>query len=788
MLPELTVRLIRKIAVPSVFIFWLLVGVISSVTYGLSLLIRGLSFDILFGLSFVGLAVSWWLARTRLKTWLAAPMLLFAGVGLIYLIVGKLFTPIVNLGHALWQIGWIYLQDPKNPVVDFTALQLSLTEFTQRVNLTGAELNDWLGSLSTATPIFHATAVLLVWGSAVWLVSVWAGWVQRRYKNALLSILPGSILLIAAQGYTYVEPTILIPLLFFALLLMALTWLNTNETRWKSHKIDYPDDVRLDSIVAFVGIAVFLVVVAFFLPRISIRRVVEMVRQLTNPQIEQAAPFIESFGLQVNQPSVGRFGSMLDAGLPRDHLVGAGPELSEQIVMSVQIGAGLPPGVEADDTIPLYWRGLTYDLYNGTGWDSSDVTLHHYRADQQVGLFVRPGYWIIEQDVRFIDESPLLFAAGDLITVDENYQVAWRSQPWRSEIEQFPGDFFGASTDALTYRAQSFVPVVDETTLRASPRLYPDWVLENYILVPFGVPQRVINLTNQLIAGVSNPYDRARLIEQYLRQFDYTTDLPPLPPNRDLVDYFLFDIRKGYCDYFATAMVVMARVAGLPSRLVVGYARGTYDAANDRYVVSEANAHSWPEIYFSGIGWVPFEPTSAFQEIARSEFPLQFPGDATYVIEAESLMGGLKPLFGSWPLTFGAAALGLIWGWMVWITLDEWLLRRLAPAGMATRLYKRLYRHGRRLGAPARKQDTPHDFANALRRQFAAIYGKSIRHKSVLQTRRDILDLTNVYTRAQFSAQGLLDEDKAHMLAVWQRLRPRLLWARGPYWLKKFRK
>jgi len=497
---------------------------------------------------------------------------------------------------------------------------------------------------------------------------------------------------------------------------------------------------------------------------------------------------MESLGIEVSKPSIGRFGTMLSAGLPRAHLVGAGPELSEQVVMSVQITGGLPPGEEASDSIPLYWRGLTYDQYTGLGWNSTDVSLRKYNADQSVSVFERPGYWIVEQEVRFPDESELLFAAGDLITVDERFRVAWRSEPWLSDIEHYPGDFFGAATDQQSYRANTFIPVVDENTMRESSFLYPDWIRKNYILVPIATPQRVVQHTLSLIEGVHNPYDRAKIIEEYLRQFEYTTDLPAPPEDRDIVDYFLFDLRRGYCDYFATTMVVMARAAYLPARLVVGYSRGTYDPANDRYVITEADAHSWPEIFFDGVGWVPFEPTPARKEILRSEQPLEFPGDSAYLIETESLLGGLKPLFGSWLLTFGAAALLMIWFWMIWITLDEWLLKRRSPEEMATRLYWRLYRHGRRLGISTKKDITPYEFAESLQMRVIYLPVRSLAKKPMEQVYQAIENLTKIYVQAQYSPEALGDEDKTQALAIWQRLRRQLFLARVLFWARKLKR
>jgi hypothetical protein len=150
-------------------------------------------------------------------------------------------------------------------------------------------------------------------------------------------------------------------------------------------------------------------------------------------------------------------------------------------------------------------------------------------------------------------------------------------------------------------------------------------------------------------------------------------------------------------------------------------------------------------------------------------------------------MGGIKPLFGSWPLTFVVVVVGVIWFGMVWITVDEWLLKRLTPAGMTARLYGRLYRHGRRLGAPAKKEDTPYDFATSLRRQLASFTGNSVGWKSMRRARGEIRSLANLYTRSQFSSQALTEEEKTQALSIWQRLRRQLVLARVLYWLKKLR-
>jgi len=145
----------------------------------------------------------------------------------------------------------------------------------------------------------------------------------------------------------------------------------------------------------------------------------------------------------------------------------------------------------------------------------------------------------------------------------------------------------------------SGLPLAGPEQLRSAGNDYPDWIRETYLKLPEGLPQRVRNLALDLTATQPTAYERALAIERYLRTIPYSLDIPIPPGERDLVDYFIFDLNKGFCDYYASAMVVLARAAGLPSRLVVGYCERTYQPETGSFVVTEADAHSWPEVVFS---------------------------------------------------------------------------------------------------------------------------------------------------------------------------------------------
>lgn len=134
-----------------------------------------------------------------------------------------------------------------------------------------------------------------------------------------------------------------------------------------------------------------------------------------------------------------------------------------------------------------------------------------------------------------------------------------------------------------------------------------------YIDIPNTVPQRVRELAVSITKNKSNTYDKVKAIEQYLsKNYKYSLTPGDVPDGVDFVDYFLFEQKEGYCTYFATAMAILTRSIGIPSRYVEGYLLPSYVGKDKLYEVTNERAHAWVEVYFEGIGWIQFEPTASF--------------------------------------------------------------------------------------------------------------------------------------------------------------------------------
>jgi hypothetical protein len=284
----------------------------------------------------------------------------------------------------------------------------------------------------------------------------------------------------------------------------------------------------------------------------------------------------------------------------------------------------------------------------------------------------------------------------------------------------------------------------------------------------------VRNLADELTANIQNPYDKAKAIEAHLRAYPYSLDVTPPPPNQDVADYFLFDLKTGYCDYYATSMIVLARAAGLPARLVIGYSSGIYNPTKAEYVIREANAHSWVEVYFAGIGWVEFEPTANQQPVIMPE---DLPEKGITSIKPFSIRDELGvsasakqgislkrnlPLLAT-PLT------GIILLAGFWFLRAQGLLRTHGSIGS---IYEYVYFHGKKIYKNAPLNETPSIFADKLQSKLQTGY------RWLSPAPDEIRLLTKFYLQETYSAHPITKDERIHAVKIWRKLFWRLLYAR----------
>ncbi len=709
-----------------------------------------------------GLLIGWVLAIFQQPAWRSA--LIAAPLGVFYalLYAGGLNQKVSAVLTEFIFIVRRIITFPQNPGVDFSSITRLLAESFNTTGVIFERVRTWVLALVVGEPAFDPVAAAFVWIVLVWIVAAWAGWVAIAKRNALLAVLPVLLLSVGTLSYGRRESFTLYIMLGSTLLLLATVQHDRREHKWDATDTAYPPRKGRQIGSTAVILSAALVLLSANLSSISLPRIVEWVSEHRSPVAQQEGGLAKSLGIVTGAtatPDV--FEDVRRPGLPRDLLIGSGPELSKRIVMTVAVKDFLSI-FKGKQPQPLYWRSFTYDIYTGRGWRTSDTTLSQYQANQLLQPEQAPQHILIEQDVRPVGgESGIVYTAGEPVTVNYFSDAAWRS----------PGDLFGILiSSAGSYEARSLVPVADEQTLRAEGQNYPDWVRQRFLSLPSEVPGRVKELALQLTASEPTPYDRVRAIELYLRTFPYTLDVPYPPLDQDLVDFFLFDLRTGYCDYYASAMVVLARAAGVPARLVIGYANGTYNLNAKHFLVSEADAHSWVEVYFPNSGWVPFEPTAGRPPLEKSndyasEFSssMTLPEETPYIEKTGSLPS-------SWFLLLGFIALiGIIS--IAWAAFDEIRLQRLSESAAAIEVYRRMRRYGAYLAVTLESGDTPYEYAASLSSKLQELSRNWVTPEFELRVSEEISIITDRIVKTSFRPSKYQDKYENLIFHQWKGLR-----------------
>jgi transglutaminase-like putative cysteine protease len=775
-------RKLRQIGTGTGLALLLLLLSLSTVAYGLTLVVRGLSLSFAFGLVALGLLIGWLLARSKWAAWQSAGLAFLLGLAVLFLHVGQLAAVVFALLLRTNSLVGVLFRGPLGTYnrFEFVGQAWSAGEqLLEGVSVLLGRMAAYFYFLLSGRGTFDPLASLILWGFTLWCVAAWASWLVRRHSKPVAAILPGGVVLAACLSYSRSEPTILLALLASTLLLILLVEHQSLRRGWEVENIDYSEELGLDIAMVAVPMAAMILAAAAFSPSIAPRRIVMLVQDaLRNPN-SQIANLGDSLGLQQAPPRDYAYDQLRDPGMPRRHLLGSGPELSQEVVMEVRtLQIEVPPevGPAAPGQIAHlnYWRSLTYDIYTSSGWTADRPETLSYRAGQPAQPpgssgdeylpVVLPHHIILTQEIKNLgDPQGMLYAAGTVISVDTDYQLAWRPLP-----SQAGPDIFGGMVEKPHYQVRSQVATAVGDQLYVSSSSYPDEIRSRYLALPDTLPQRVHSLALELTATLPTTYERALAIESYLRSIPYSLDVPNPPRNRDAVDVYLFDLKRGYCDYSASAMVVLARAAGIPARLVTGYAGGHYEPARGVMVVTGADAHSWPELYFPGTGWVEFEPTGGrpgLEYLPEGQPMAQSPLEIEPSSTPESLTAGRI----GWSLlgVFLVAVALPFAGWQI----DRIRLARMSPDRTVILLYSRFLMNGIQLASGSKLSETPYEFAAKLSAWMERLSASNRWVKRLAVKAPEINRLTMLYARTVYSPHPTSRVEQDQAVKDWDRIR-----------------
>ncbi len=446
-----------------------------------------------------------------------------------------------------------------------------------------------------------------------WFLAYNAAWHIFRVDRVWRAVLPpGLILIINAAFYNRpADLTLhLAGFLFAALLLIARSNLDAREWEWYNNGIRIPPSLRLrflqvGGVMAFVALAL-----AWAIPSANLQN-----------QLDAFQNFLRSEPITELNEMWNRLFAPLESDGPTssDYYGGESLELSG----AIRLGDQEVFWVNAPPTRRYYWRSRVFDTYEYGRWTpGADIRLTSPDAPFTViGMpdnareIVSQEFTVAMRSARQVHTAPQP-ASIDLPTRTDLMYTAPEGDPLRamniSTIRPIR-----ALNRGDRYNATSAMSIATADQLRNASTTYPNWVLSHpqYLRASDAVISEPVRaLAQQIVeeAGAANNYDKAKAIERWLRtNITYNETIPQPPTRESAIDWFLFDIQQGYCNYYATAMIVMLRSQGIPARMAAGFAQGEWDTAQNVFVVRERDAHTWVEAYFPGYGWIEFEPTTA---------------------------------------------------------------------------------------------------------------------------------------------------------------------------------
>ncbi len=276
----------------------------------------------------------------------------------------------------------------------------------------------------------------------------------------------------------------------------------------------------------------------------------------------------------------------------------------------------LPP--QPPEHLAVYLRGAALDYYDGQAWSKTQNVL---RAADHEGTY----YPIVSWPNPAIDRSmtvelspidpPIIFLPSDAAAIEVSPQIRAETSDRLSVLKNSEDEFRYISDTMLGFRYRVFFdakPARQRNALSPSERV-------RYLALPPGLSNRVAQLARTWVGEENDSLIQSRLVEQRLRrEYRYDLDSPSGAEPNPMED-FLFTSHRGHCEYYATAMAILLRTLGIPTRNVTGFGAATFNRFGRFYVVRQSDAHSWVEAWVDGVGWHRFDPTPPQATIAEGE-------------------------------------------------------------------------------------------------------------------------------------------------------------------------
>ena len=632
-----------------------------------------------------------------------------------------------------------------------------------------------------------------------WWLTYLGIWAIFRYGYTWRAIIPAGVVLLINAYYAPKPVTGFLGVFaLLAFIFLVRTNLAEQQLRWREQRVYFSQDIALDFLRNGLFYSVLILVFAWLAPGLG-----------RNPVVRHLMEPVSNWWEQTNQDV-----SILYGGInkkPREGAAMFGKSLSLGGERSVEN----TPVFQVATNNGRYWRAVVFDKFDGRQWTNTLTNTMDFVAATTLPVPSWEARSPLTQTFTLLsDMGNVIVASPDIRQVSEEIEAIGQSSP-ASSLTAVPIEptqpatpgfeiTYAQSQGSLdtgdSYTVVSQFSQVTKQALESAGTAYPQAILDTYLQLPEDFSDLVAQTAISVTTGMETPYDKAKSIETFLRTYAYDDAIPAPPPDQDPIEYFLFQIRRGYCDYYATAMATMLRSVGVPARTASGYAEGTYDEESGLFFVTDADAHTWVEVFFPNYGWIEFEPTAGENPLDR---PDALAANDNQAQDSGAAANGADPNSADNPNqdmseeellqqqdgSAGANTTASNARWWLWALVTPLLLaagvfalRRTQTFGptiftpeLPPILFERLQWWGERLGLRTRVSDTPFEQANAL-------------GAALPQGQPYIREITDTYVRYRFGGQTEPATPSLHgaatdgpnpvgqqLVEAWQQLHP-LLW------------
>ena len=497
----------------------------------------------------------------------------------------------------------------------------------ERLMGVGGRLLFSISEFAADKPVKDPLFFIALIGILYWFIALVSGYQLARHNRTLAAILPAGLAMLVIHQFDRGDPQkiwIVAIFLFAALGLIGRGKYLRDRVGWTERGLQVSPETGPDLTMGALAAAAALILLTWNLPLnfIGPPTLEQRWQDATQPWRATRDRLSRAFDALEGESAAERV-EYFRSAMPLGNKAAQGSDL----VFKVTAPA------DALDLPRLYWRARVYDQYQNGGWSESTTVTGEFSPE---GDELSLPDMAERKEYEFTVTS---FTQGQAV-LSLPAQPLWVSRP--ADVTSFP--IADGTQDVIvlqtfpflepgeTYRVRSAMANPSILELRAAGQDYPEWT-ERYLQLPENFSPKVRNYASQITFGLTNPYDKVQTVTTVLRGLiDYQPTVTLPPKGTDIMEWLLFEGQQGYCNYYATAEVLMLRSLGIPARLAVGFAQGEATQGIQRpgeteipeqeFTVFRKHTHAWPEVYFPGIGWVEFEPTGNQAPLIRPATPL----------------------------------------------------------------------------------------------------------------------------------------------------------------------